>query len=251
MRRVLATIFKVGGWVATFMWLGGALWILGWYDNWLDQYFLWRFVAHFIAFVTFPLVELAVIVEWIWHGWPHDVTVGFTVSLVGLLCRSIFFAAESAIERRVSEGSDSAGRKGSSFDASTVDGARRLKLIGVGAAIFNSSVTALAATLPIFFAETTFGTFDPVAYLDALIFAAIGFGVYKESRLAAVAGLLLCLVVQFINALRSGTPLTTFFGLVLVLCYVAGARGTYALHSLRRVQWIPNESVRATVDIGD
>jgi len=57
-----------------------------WYIAWLDQYLPWSEISSYgprklalfvIAILTSPTILLAIIVEWLWHSWPMEVTSGF------------------------------------------------------------------------------------------------------------------------------------------------------------------------------
>jgi hypothetical protein len=41
---------------------------LGFYVNWIDEYFAWRIIAWLIAIITLPFGFFAPLVEWVWHG---------------------------------------------------------------------------------------------------------------------------------------------------------------------------------------
>jgi tetratricopeptide (TPR) repeat protein len=75
-------------------------------------------------------------------------------------------------------------------------------------------------------------------WVDGAVFAAIGWGIYKQSRAASVLGIILFVVERFV----SWTILTTgsieevagrvVIALVLMLMFINGARGTFARHRL-------------------
>ena len=63
-----------------------------WYVAWLEQYFPWSPLSYYfppgvgiylLAILTSLAVPVAVVVEWIWHGWPREPTWGFFSWLVG------------------------------------------------------------------------------------------------------------------------------------------------------------------------
>jgi hypothetical protein len=72
----------------------------------------------------------------------------------------------------------------------------------------------------------------PTAWLDAVIFAALGAGIGKMSRAAAIGALLLYIVERIAMAPVAGlSPITM---IALVLCFVQGVRGTWAFHKFRQ-----------------
>ena len=90
--KLLALLLNVLEGLASLMFFIGGLAMLGWYIAWLDDYFLWRYVAYFIGFFTFPLVLVAVLVEWLWHGWPAEVTRWFILSMSGCTLSALMMA---------------------------------------------------------------------------------------------------------------------------------------------------------------
>jgi hypothetical protein len=62
---------------------------LGWQIEWLDKYFLWRFAADIIGFITIPLFPIYTIIEWLWHGWPSDVTIAIYFGAIGVGIRAM------------------------------------------------------------------------------------------------------------------------------------------------------------------
>jgi|HubBroStandDraft_6_1064221.scaffolds.fasta_scaffold101667_2 hypothetical protein len=81
----------------------------------------------------------------------------------------------------------------------------------------------------------------PTAWLDAVIFAALGFGIGKMSRAAAVGALLLYIGERIAMAPTGGvSPVMT---IAMVSCFVQGVRGTWAFHKFR--QQSPNAPIIA------
>lgn len=66
---------------AWLLWAAASLWMVGWYVEWLSRW-LWRPVAVTLSIPTCPLIPLAVVIEWLTRGWPHDATVGFVLLVV-------------------------------------------------------------------------------------------------------------------------------------------------------------------------
>jgi hypothetical protein len=71
----------------------------------------------------------------------------------------------------------------------------------------------------------------PLSFIDVVLFAAIGFGIWKLSRVAAVAGLVFYLIVQGYNWVTVG-PKSPILAILFTLYLVNAVRGTFAYHSL-------------------
>ncbi len=71
----------------------------------------------------------------------------------------------------------------------------------------------------------------PLSFIDVVLFAAIGFGIWKMSRFAAVAGLVLYLIEQGYQIATVGfrSPIVP---LIFILYFVHAIRGTFAYHNL-------------------
>lgn len=123
-------------------------------------------------------------------------------------------------------------------DVSTPIAARSARMYGVWAALFSAIVTALLASWSLGSGKAALGFIDAWAFLDVAIFAAIAFGIYKESRFAAVSGLVIFLGEKLYQI--SITTITPMSGIVMAfilgMCYVAAIRGTYALRRFRAAQ---------------
>lgn len=70
--------------------------------------------------------------------------------------------------------------------------------------------------------------------VDAGLFALIAWGINRNSRFAAVCGLLLYLLEQLMLILSSGFTGATVVTVILVLMYITSIRGTFAYHRLRK-----------------
>lgn len=79
---VIGMVLGYGGWIL------GSFLCYGWYCGWLDEHFFWRFAAYIIAMISFPLIPLAILIEWLWHGWPRELTLFFLMIVVGLFVGS-------------------------------------------------------------------------------------------------------------------------------------------------------------------
>lgn len=97
---------------------------------------------------------------------------------------------------------------------------------GVWASAFICAVTGLATAFGL-------GDLNEYALIDVALFAAIGIGIWKHSRTAAVAGLVLYVlerVVQMAEGVPAGALVVAF---VFVLCYANAVRGTFAWHRMK------------------
>jgi hypothetical protein len=104
--------------------------------------------------------------------------------------------------------------------------AKNAAMEGVAAAGWVTFVTAAAATANVFFGATYLGL-SGLAYVDAAIFALIGFGVYRMSRLCAVIGLAMYIFEQiYMQMTRSGSHFSWMF-ILLSLAFLNSIRGTF------------------------
>lgn len=117
----------------------------------------------------------------------------------------------------------------------TEEQARYAARQGMWAAVIVAAVTAFFVALVMAGVSPLPGTtFDASALLDAAIFAALAWGIYKDSRLAAVSGLGLFLLERVFFFLETGPSNTDLIlALALTLAFLHGVRGTFALHRLR------------------
>lgn len=95
--RIIGFIFTI---------IGGIL-AWGWYIEWLLD-FLWKYVAYFLGFITIPLLPLAVLIEFFWHGWPKEVAFAFIMNISGIIILVISGILYSKVR---SIGNDADGRK--------------------------------------------------------------------------------------------------------------------------------------------
>jgi len=96
-------------------------------------------------------------------------------------------------------------------------------------AVALAAITAVFATVEVL-RDTTNGL-DAEALVSAVIFASVGFGIYRRSRIAAISGLALYLVDRGYAWAKVGPH----FGVIPVLITLAllhGVRGTFAYHKL-------------------
>ena len=121
-------------------------------------------------------------------------------------------------------------------DVSTLAGARSARMYGVWAALFSAVVTAIFATWSLVSEKPVLDFVDASAFVDVAIFAGVAFGIYKGSRFAAIAGLVVFVGEKVYQMAVSSTGSGIFLALALTYCYVTAIRGTYALHRLRREQ---------------
>jgi hypothetical protein len=120
------------------------------------------------------------------------------------------------------------------------ESARKAAKQGVIAAGFVAVITALFATISM--AGTTVMNISAWAYIDAVIFAAIAFGIYKMSRTAAVLGLLLYLLEKLMM-LSSIRPASIFLIGILIIAFVNSVRGTFAYHRIISQSEKPPEDI--------
>jgi hypothetical protein len=71
----------------------------------------------------------------------------------------------------------------------------------------------------------------PEGFVSAIVFAGVGFGIYRRSRIAAVSGLVLYLVGRAYAWVKVG-PNFGAIPLLVTLALLNGVRGTFAYHKL-------------------
>jgi hypothetical protein len=113
------------------------------------------------------------------------------------------------------------------------EGARDAARLGAGAAAFVAGVTALFGVLAIFGIEILPG-FSRISLLDSGLFAIVAWRTYKMSRAWAVVGLVMFVAGRVIAFYHSDVTAISglFVGLLLLLAFWNGVRGTFAYHRL-------------------
>jgi hypothetical protein len=117
----------------------------------------------------------------------------------------------------------------------TIESAKKASMYGFWAAAFSATITTLVATWALGAREKAFGFVDAWGYVDAVIFAAIAYGIYKEKRFAVVFGLAFFLFEKAVQIASTGTLVGAWMAIILTLCYVVSIRGIYALRKLRKI----------------
>ena len=118
-------------------------------------------------------------------------------------------------------------------DVSTIDGAKDACRLAMWCATFVGGLTILFAILSVL-GIRLFGT-TPYAFVDAALLGAIAFGLYKYSRVAAVAGFALFLLEKVITFVQTGSILGVgAIGIVILIGFFNGIRGTFAYAKLSR-----------------
>ena len=114
----------------------------------------------------------------------------------------------------------------------TLEHARSTSRYGVWAAGFVAAITAVVATIALVSGSAIAGI-DAWAYLDAVLFAAITFGIYKLSRFAAVAGLVLYVLESlYAMAQLAGPRSGIVLRIIITLAFIHAVRGTFAYRRL-------------------
>jgi hypothetical protein len=115
----------------------------------------------------------------------------------------------------------------------TLEGAKEATGYGIGAAIIVAVVTAGFATWALVSRSTVVGFVDARAYLDAALFSAVAFGIYKEKRFAAIAGLTLYLLEKAYQIHATGQFQGAVLAVFFTIMFLSSVRGTFALHRFR------------------
>jgi hypothetical protein len=96
-------------------------------------------------------------------------------------------------------------------------------------AVALAAITAIFATVEVL-RDSTEGL-DAEAFVSAIIFAGVGFGIYRKSRIAALSGLVLYLVGRGYAWAKVG-PSFGVIPVLITLAFLHGVRGTFAYHKL-------------------
>ena len=108
---------------------------------------------------------------------------------------------------------------------------------GAGAAVFVASVTALFSILAIFNIRIL-SDFSPASLIDAGLFAIVAWRIYRMSRVWAVIGLM-GFIAERVYAIytRGATAAAGWVvGMIILLAFVNGVRGTFAYRKLSASQ---------------
>lgn len=108
---------------------------------------------------------------------------------------------------------------------------------GTWAACFVAGMTTLLA-LGSIFAPLPLGI--PVnvwSLIDAVIMGIIAWGIYRMSRIAAMAGLIYYIIGQvYMFSALEGKYKFSFVAILIILAFVNAVRGTFAYHRLRKAE---------------
>lgn len=122
-------------------------------------------------------------------------------------------------------------------EINSVATARRAARQGMIASLFVAGVTtafAIASTQNVLPSEMD-EVFNPMLFVDALLYGAIAWGIQRMSRIAAIAGLTLYLLSRILLQ-ASGVP-TNLLGLALAtlisVAFINAIRGTFAFHRFK------------------
>jgi len=107
---------------------------------------------------------------------------------------------------------------------------------GFWAALFCAAVTAVVATVALLTSHALMGI-GPLAYIDALLLAIIGWRIRRRSRVFAVIGLALFIVEKIFQfATQHQAYFGIFMAVVLLFAFINGVRGTFAYHRILAAQ---------------
>jgi hypothetical protein len=120
---------------------------------------------------------------------------------------------------------------GSAWAIHDESNARKVARQGMWGAFIVALVTGVASFLSGAGVQA-FKGIGPTAWLDAIIFAALGVGIGKMSRAAAIGALVLYVVEQVAMTPVAGLSPVTM--VAMVACFVQGVRGTWAFHKFRQ-----------------
>ena len=132
-------------------------------------------------------------------------------------------------------------------DVSDLDGAKDATRFGMWCAILVAGVTALFVVFS--FSGIRLMGITPAALLDAVLFAAVAFGLSKHSRFAAVGGFVLFLVEKIYAVIKTGSILGVgVLGVIILFGFLNGVRGAFAYQKLLAA--VPPQAVPPTAVSG-
>src|SRR5215469_11225727 len=100
-------------------------------------------------------------------------------------------------------------------DLSDIDGAKDACRLGMWCAIIVAGMTGLFALLAL--TGTSLMGASPLSLVDAALFAAIAFGIYKYSRFAAVTGFALFLIEKIYQVVQQGPLGAGVLGIIFLI----------------------------------
>lgn len=118
-------------------------------------------------------------------------------------------------------------------DVSTLEDARWATKQGMWASVFVAGMTGLVSSAAFFLHKPIVGVRGS-GLVDAAIFACIAWGIYKNSRFAAVSGLVFYLIerIYMLKGGVAGGPGAAVMVVFLTLAFVTAVRGTFAHRKL-------------------
>lgn len=115
-------------------------------------------------------------------------------------------------------------------DVGSVESAKKAAKSGMWAAFVVAAITTIFAIIAMANGKELAGI-DGTALVDAAIFAAIGIGIARYSRVAAVAGLVIY-VGERIYMMSVNGPQGILLSIIITLAFINSVRGTFAYHRL-------------------
>jgi hypothetical protein len=118
-------------------------------------------------------------------------------------------------------------------DVSTLESAAWAIKQGIWAAAFVALVTGIVASVALLIHKSVLGV-GGSGLFDAAIFAAVAFGIHKNSRFAAVSGLVVYLAerIYMLKVGGVGGGGASVMVVILTLAFISAIRGTFAFRRL-------------------
>jgi hypothetical protein len=118
-------------------------------------------------------------------------------------------------------------------DVSTLESAEWAMKQGIWAAVFVALLTGIVASVALLIHKPILGV-GGSGLLDAAIFAAVAYGIHKNSRFAAVSGLVIYLLerIYMLKVGGAGGGGATVMVVFLTLAFLSAVRGTFAYRRL-------------------
>ena len=112
---------------------------------------------------------------------------------------------------------------------------------GCGVCFFIAGVTAIVAGVSVSLGKPVLGL-DAWAFVDAGIFAIVGWRIWRLSRIRAVSALAL-FIIETVYAVESSPDVPAaeaYLRVVLALALIGSVRGTFTYHSFRKKESTPS-----------
>ena len=127
-------------------------------------------------------------------------------------------------------------------DIHDIESAKKACHAAAVGAFFVAAITGLVAAIAMA-SSTPIAGIDGSAFVDAAIFAVLGFFLRRCSRTAAVIALVLFIIERIFMMAQGGAPAGLIVAIILIVYFIGGVRGAFTYHRLMAQQ---NAQAKAT-----